>query len=139
MFDNIGEKIKGLASFIFWFQAIIAVLAGVVIAASNEDSFVVGMLIMLVGPVFAWASSLTLYGFGEAIVKLTKIEENTRKEGATAEVVASDADNAEEKDPGYVVLDEKKVACKRCGFRQKKGRAACWNCDYKFEIDTAEE
>jgi hypothetical protein len=77
MYDNIGGKIKGLAKAVFIVEAIAAVITGIALMASDEDMIPIGLLVMVVGPLVAWASSWLLYGFGELIDKTCDIARNT--------------------------------------------------------------
>lgn len=65
-FDNIGGKIKGLAKFIFAILTIIELLGGFffLIEGNNE---IIGLLIIVGGPILAWINSWLLYGFGQLI------------------------------------------------------------------------
>ena len=83
-YDDIGEKIKGLAKWTFIIEAIAAVITGIVFLFMDEDFILAGLAIIVCGPLVAWVSSWLLYGFGEIIDKLTQIEKNTRS-GAKAE------------------------------------------------------
>ncbi len=76
MYDNIGEKIKGLAKAVFIIEAIAAVIAGIALVAIDEDLILFGVLTLILGPVVAWVSSWLLYGFGELIATNTKISRN---------------------------------------------------------------
>ena len=76
MYDNIGRKIKGLAKAFFIVEAIATVIAGIALMAIDED--LIGVLILILGPVVAWVSTWLLYGFGELIDKTCDIERNTR-------------------------------------------------------------
>ena len=80
MYDNIGGKIKQWAKVVCIAEAIVAVIGAIVMMATAEDGTMIGMgfLVLILGPLAAWVSSWLLYGFGEIIVKLTQIEENTR-------------------------------------------------------------
>ncbi|MBQ4648006.1 MAG: hypothetical protein IJB76_02460 [Clostridia bacterium] len=78
MYDNIGGKIKGLAKIIFVVEAIVAIITGSVIMDSDNDLFLVGLLVMVMGGIVAWVSTWLLYGFGELIDKTSAIERNTR-------------------------------------------------------------
>ena len=92
MYSNIGAKIKGLAIATFIVEAILAVLSGLISALVgfislldwyNEEYFLMillGLLTVVIGPIFAWISSWILYGFGELISKTTEIARNTRTE-----------------------------------------------------------
>ncbi len=75
MYDRIGSKIKVLAKVIFWVEAVVAVIAALVMIESTEG---VSLLLGMVGVLVAWVSSWFLYGFGEIIDKLCEIEKNTR-------------------------------------------------------------
>lgn len=76
MYDNIGEKIKGLAKVMFIVEAIAAVIGGLVLLV---DKFLaIGLLTLFLGPVVAWVSSWLLYGFGELIDNACIIAANTR-------------------------------------------------------------
>ena len=70
MYDNIGSKIKSLANGVFIFEAIAAVIGGIVLLV---DEFIgLGLLTMFGGPVVAWVSSWLLYGFGELICETSQ-------------------------------------------------------------------
>lgn len=76
MYDNIGRKIKGLAKAVFIVEAIAAVITGIVLMASYLNP-IIGLLVMVVGPLVAWVSSWLLYGFGELIDKTCDIARST--------------------------------------------------------------
>ena len=78
MYGNIGGKIKGLAKAFFIVEAIVAVIAGIALMASDENLIFFGVLSLILGPVVAWVSSWLLYGFGELIDNTRDIERNTR-------------------------------------------------------------
>ena len=81
MYENIGSKIKGLATTIFVIEAIASVILGIVLLATDEALILLGIITLIGGPIVAWVSSFLLYGFGELIDKTSKIEENTRRDG----------------------------------------------------------
>lgn len=78
MYNNIGGKIKGLAKAISIVEAIAAVTTGIALMASDDDMILVGLVVMLLGPLVAWVSSWLIYGFGELVDKACDIERNTR-------------------------------------------------------------
>ena len=90
MYDNIGRKIKGLAIVVFIVEAIAAIIGGIALMITLDDLILLGLLVLLFGPLVAWVSSWLLYGFGEIIDKLCDIERNTRC-GAGASKVKNDA------------------------------------------------
>lgn len=67
MFDNIGGKIKKLASFIAWLGIIISIIIGIAFMATDEELFLVGLIIAIIGGVSSWVGSFLLYGFGELV------------------------------------------------------------------------
>ena len=77
MYDNIGGKIKVLAKVSFIVEAIAAVIAGIAFMIEDDEFILMGLLIMILGPVVAWVSSWMLYGFGELVDKTCEIARNT--------------------------------------------------------------
>ena len=110
LYSNIGSKIKNWAKWVFIVAAIASVIGAICMMASAEDSWmlVVGMIVLVVGPLIAWVSSWLLYGFGEIIVKLTDIERNTRSTNADKEE-SSIHTNEENEQQVHILTDEEKV------------------------------
>lgn len=79
MFNNVGDKIKGLAMTTFIIGTIAAVLLGIAVIVVNEELALVGVLIIGLGILIAWLSNLLLYGFGELVEKTCEIARNTSK------------------------------------------------------------
>ena len=67
MFENIGGKIKKLAKVLFVIVALSAVISAIAVFVVNEDLILLGLSIMIAGPIVAWISSWTLYAFGELV------------------------------------------------------------------------
>ncbi len=80
MFNNIGGKIKGLATFICWLGIIGSVLGGIalVMILGDEMSIVVGIIVAIVGSLLSWIGSFLLYGFGQLIYNSDIIVKNIR-------------------------------------------------------------
>lgn len=82
MFDNIGKKIKSLASILCWVGIIAYVIAAIIMIAIGVDEYdgltAFGVILLFVGPLMSWISSFFMYGFGELIDKACDIERNTR-------------------------------------------------------------
>ena len=93
MYDNIGKKIKGLATVIFILEALAALISGIAFMAIDDYMIWLGVLIIIIGPVFAWISSWLLYGFGELIDKTADIARNTGGSGMKSKTQAN-IDNA---------------------------------------------
>ncbi|MBR5022082.1 MAG: hypothetical protein IKY18_02640 [Oscillospiraceae bacterium] len=83
MFCNIGGKIKGLARIIFIIEAVFAAIAACIFLF-DEDTILIGFLILIGGFLSAWISTWILFGFGELIEKTTEIANNTKTTTATA-------------------------------------------------------
>lgn len=87
MFNNVGGKIKIIAKITAWIGIIVCIIYGFVMLVSMEDMALIGLLIMTVGSLLSWISSLVLYGFGELVEnssvfankKSTYISKNSEK------------------------------------------------------------
>lgn len=80
MFDDVGNKIKGVASVLCWIGIICSILLGLILisggASLNSGYYsngagtaliIEGLIVMVVGCLFSWIGSLMVYGFGELI------------------------------------------------------------------------
>ncbi len=74
MFNEIGKKIKGVASAVCWIQIVIYAIMGIVLMVSSKELILAGFLVGSIGCLIAWLSSIVLYGFGEIIDKVCNIE-----------------------------------------------------------------
>lgn len=79
-FDNIGDKIKGLALFFSWIGIVASVLGGI---ALLPQSFPTGILIIILGSIVSYVSSWLLYGFGELVESACEIKEYLAKANNT--------------------------------------------------------
>ena len=84
LFKNIGEKLKGWAMCLFVLEVISAIIGGIGLIAA-DDGNVIGLVVLIGGPIAAWISSAVLYAFGELVEDVHAIRD---KEGTTAEVRA---------------------------------------------------
>ena len=85
MFNDIGKKIKTLASVICWLGIIVSVIAAISMFAAASESYyggesytILGFVYLVGGPLISWIGSFFTYGFGELIDKVSDIERNTR-------------------------------------------------------------
>ena len=78
LYENIGKKIKDWAKWIFVLEAIAAVISGLALLFDGGDGWLIGLLLILAGPLVALVSTWLLYGFGELIVKTSANERNTQ-------------------------------------------------------------
>lgn len=82
MYNNIGNKIKALAKVICIFIAVVWVIIGFsFILTKNSSPFIrlIGLLIIVVGPLFAWINSFLLYGYGELIEQNAEIRKEIKR------------------------------------------------------------
>ena len=122
MYDNIGEKIKGLAKVMFIVEAIAVVITGIALMASDGDMILIGLLVMVVGLIVAWVLSWLLYGFGELIDNVCTIAANTKtsKNASTNFNTANNAINKmEDAKPFFKSIPANKTStrrqCPHCG------------------------
>ena len=90
MYDNIGGKIKTLASTICFIGCVASAIAGIVIFANsissnaNSDTiparFIIAALITGAGFLISWLSNLCLYAFGQLVENSDKTVELLQKE-----------------------------------------------------------
>jgi len=81
LYGNVGKKIKKLAFVDVLIFSIGSIFFGLAITfvSNNDIGIIIGLLIVIIGPLVSFISSLTLYGFGELIEKACEIAENTAK------------------------------------------------------------
>lgn len=76
MFENIGRKIKGLTKIICWVGIIASVVAAIAMMSMGDDILlVIGIIMLVVGPIMSWVSSFIMYGFGELVDRTTSVEQ----------------------------------------------------------------
>lgn len=78
MFDNIGGKIKGLAKVLCLVGIAVSAIGAIALWCANsyyQPTIVPGFIVLIVGSVGSWLSSLFTYGFGEIIDRVTSIDE----------------------------------------------------------------
>ena len=75
MFDNIGEKVKGLAIFLCWGGIILSIILGLRFFGVG---IIYGVLTMVLGSISSWISSWIIYAIGE-IAENTQIKRNDRE------------------------------------------------------------
>lgn len=87
LYRNIGKTLKLLAVWGFIVEAVVAMIVGVVlfwfgiVDPGREMIILMGVLLVVLGPVVAFLLSLIPYCFGEIVDKLCAIECNTRRDG----------------------------------------------------------
>jgi len=67
LFENAGTKIKNFARGLFVLEAAASVLGGIIMMISDEDYFLIGLLIIVAGIIAAYITSLFLTAFGDLV------------------------------------------------------------------------
>lgn len=89
MFNNIGGKIKSLATAAFIIDTIAAIITGISLMAIDEDMVLAGLLVIVGGFFVAWVSVWLLYAFGQLVENSDIIvAELTRKQHQPQQSVA---------------------------------------------------
>lgn len=128
MFENIGGKIKTLATVLCAIGIIVSVITGfsLLMALSNTGLGFIGLIIMIVGSLFSWISSFFIYGFGQLIDNTATMTDNNASQTQTASAPIST--------PSYFKADavnEHKWTCKKCGSSWSNSTAFCCSCGEK--------
>jgi len=79
MFDNIGKKMKTLASLEITLGIVVSIIIGIIVMS---EVLLLGIVVIIVGSWISWVSSIFMYGFGELIEKTSEIAHNTSKKGS---------------------------------------------------------
>ncbi len=105
MFDDIGGKIKKLATVVCWTGIIASVISGLMIWSQGLDGdagiivFFSGLFTMALGACASWVGTFLLYGFGEIIENLEVLNNNTYEIHALINMLGSgDTHKTGEKD-----------------------------------------
>ncbi|MBQ8177844.1 MAG: hypothetical protein IJ033_01500 [Clostridia bacterium] len=140
MFDDIGNKIKKLAKVMYIIEVLCCVIIGIVIfilsaTENNGLTILYGLLILILGPIFAWLATFVLYAFGDLVDNVAAIRnkvapagfgEQLNKENIVVSVQDENSDvditPLEDSDSGVGV-------CERCGIID----VPVWKCVIKDE------
>lgn len=140
MFENIGEKIKGLAKNIWW-TGCAATVVGVILFLSlmaEADGLLIGLAV-LVGGIMMCVNSLLIYGFGElvenssylpAIVAKKRNEPTAVVGNQTPIAPAAPATPVAPAAPAAPVVQRTRDddwVCKKCGTKNSNA-TVCSNC-----------
>ena len=149
MFDNIGTKIKNLATIITVLGAIVSFISGIIVMVII--SWWLGLIIIVCGCLFCWIGSFFVYGFGEIIDKLNDISNDLtdKKRLSVAsvrnsdnknrmkakeilnDVVALTMDESETSDNDFDNTNEpKEDECPCCFYKVKTTDKECPNCGW---------
>lgn len=67
MFENVGEKIKGFAQFIFWLEVILAIVFAFIYVNDTGSDFWIFFVIVGAAFVIGYLSVIMLVAFGELV------------------------------------------------------------------------
>ena len=79
MFDNIGKKIKYLASFFCGIGIVLAWIIGIIMISYGASSYryeewiPIGICVCILGSIISWIGSFFLYGYGQLIENTDKM------------------------------------------------------------------
>ena len=140
MYENVGKKIKGVATFFCWAGIIASfVYAGILFynaiqvshyysfSASNKQ-FLTIILILICGVAISWLASLTLYGFGELVDRTSSIDDKLDILDDLDTVNKADNKRAQRADDVKMT-----IICNECGFEQDYANNFCCKCGKKLK------
>lgn len=148
MFDNIGNKIKSVASFICVVNIIVDCILGLFLIFSG--GVLLGLFLIVIGALISWVNSFLLYGFGELIATtqannriLEQIMNNLQETKSISSISTESAEpsvvistESEEMPAHNEVVDVDRsgntLRCPKCGLIQQSNRTICWNCGARF-------
>ena len=151
MFDNIGGKIKVLAVTFTIIGMVMSIIYGLIIISETDSA--AGLIVMLVGCLFSWIGSFTLYGLGHLIENTDILVEQGRHDrplytrNTTGYLhrcpecgnmiseepceYCSSVQKLKAAENGRI-FTEQMVSCPTCGAVQKSGRSFCYKCGQEF-------
>ena len=107
MYDNIASKIKALAQISFAIVAIASIVLGIALLDETDGS---SLVIVVVGPLMAWISSLFLYGFGELIERAVSIDAKLqRQKTSDTKISLTKSEKKDTKDEDFASVQPKKA------------------------------
>ena len=129
MFDNIGGKIKALATWEFLIGTLLFVTGGVAALCIDDSLLATGLLLLFVGPLVSWLSSLLIYGLGQLVEDTEMIREVT----VAMHIANYRASLKKEIDLVSGKQDTNQIAyCTNCGAKRGGGADFCTSCGQSF-------
>ena len=130
MYEHIGRKIKSVAEWLNVLGVFVSVLLGVIIIGYNEDSFLLGLLVMGVGAIISWLSTLLLCGFGQLVEDTQTIREAITNGNAIGTAHTAASSPSEEKN--RETAERTDATCANCGAERADNAVFCTSCGQKF-------
>lgn len=143
MFENIGSKIKGACSVLFWLAVVGDIIGGLVgmdICIHEEEGgfAVLSFFAIPVAIMLEWVFFIFLYGFGELVENSTSIEREVRNIKVNLISIKNQSKSETESKAEIVPTFEankgsSKLKCKACGAELLEGELFCADCGAKVE------
>ena len=132
MFENVGGKIKALSIILSIVGTLGLIIYGLFLMS---ESFVVGVLVIILGSLYVWICSLFICGYGEIIEQLETSNINTYEIYQLLKKIAPDAEKEEVK-PSYLTPLPQKVkktnsggwVCSKCSSENEVNSQFCKEC-----------
>ena len=129
MYDNIGQKIKGLSNAIFTILAALGAGCCLLVMVTSEGIMVlIGLLMFIIIPVLAWVSSWLLYGFGELIEAQCVATEILLEIRDSINEKSIESDYSVDKNELYEYENLRASVCQNCNTEQPDNRTICCKC-----------
>ena len=130
MFDNAGQKLKGLAKFIFGFIVVVSCLLAII---GMKSAGGVTLLLIPAGIVVGWLSSILLYAFGELCENVNNIayyNGTAKKTVSPSQPVSHNYNNTAPKTPIKKSLSDNTSywICPECDEKNSSQARFCRSC-----------
>ena len=144
-YEDIGKIIKKWSIIVFIFGAVACIIFGAYMQIHaidiSDPMFILGVVIIIGGPIICFISSWPLYAYGELVDKTAENENNTKEIlrlllKMKKEVIrlqkdqkSNNTQNTKEHDVNYCFI------CPNCGELLYSGDHKCKNCGKEFNTD----
>ena len=136
MFDNIGSKIKGVATTVTVILIVLSLIGGALTWKGMADlrqgtlGFILFLVIGGVGSLLAWLGSLCLYGFGQLIEDTSAIRREMTKQAKGGSAPATQLRHAQTagSEDSAAAANPAAWRCGVCGTLNASSRTNCIKC-----------
>ena len=134
MFDNIGGKIKNLATVICVVGIIASVILAIVLWSQNDrynPTVALGFGVLIGGCVGSWVGSFFMYGFGELIEETTRnrqINEEIMKKLSQKEKIADESKENMQNQSSHLENLLHQISQQEKSENKFGSRARAWQC-----------
>lgn len=133
MFENVGGKIKALSIILSIVGTLGLIIYGLFLMS---ESFVVGVLVIILGSLYVWICSLFICGFGEIIEQLEISNGNTYEIYQLLKKLLPEEENKEETKKSYLTPPAPTVKktlnggwiCSKCSTENSGNNQFCKEC-----------